>query len=216
MNRGDESHDGSLTQKGTRHMTRRLRFAALSALVLSIAVLPALAGAETFKFMGTTFRSCWEDTEGFTAPPDLQPIPLPSGNPPGTHFLRLTTQSNSGTTAFNSDGTVTGSDITSTSVRNTTTSRIGVSKVNCSGTWTLDPVTMQVSTSSTCDFTNTVGGTTTGTTTSHGLYQLAGTTLIRIDPPTPFVEKLDVLTGPNTPFSYQRVCTVSGTLHLVQ
>ena len=78
-------------------MSRHFRFAAFTVLVLSVAVLPAVAAAETFKFVGTSFRACWEDTEGFTAPPDLQPNPLPSGNPAGTHFLRLTTQSNSGT-----------------------------------------------------------------------------------------------------------------------
>jgi hypothetical protein len=197
-------------------MARRLRFAALTALALSVAVLPAVADAETVKFVGTSFRACWEDTEGFTAPPDLQPIPLPSGTPPGTHFLRLTTQSNSGTTIFNTDGTVTSTDLISTSIRNTTTSRVGVSELTCNGTWTLDAAAGRVATTSTCDFTNTVGGASTGTVTAHSFYRLAGTTLIRVDPATPVVETVNVLTGPGAPYSYQRACTVSGVLQLVQ
>lgn len=197
-------------------MARPTPFAALAAFALSIALLPASAGAETFKFVGTTFRSCWEDTEGFTAPPDLQPIPLPPGNPAGTHFLRLTTQSSSGTTIFNTDGTVTSTDITSTTIRNTTTSRVGVSEVACNGTWTLDAPTQQVGTTSTCNFTNTIGGSSTGTVSSHVIYRLAGTTLVRVDPATPVVETVNVLTGPGAPFSYQRVCSFSGTLHIVQ
>lgn len=196
-------------------MSRRTLFAALTALVLSLATAPAPSGAETFKFLGTGFRSCWEDTEGFTAPPDLQPIPLPPGNPPGTHFLRLTTQSNSAIVTFNTDGTVTSTDVISTSIRNTTTSRVGVSEVTCNGTWSLDPTTQQVSTTGTCEFTNTVGGTSTGTSTSHSFYRLAGTTLVRIDPATPVVETVNVLTGSGAPFSYQRVCASTGSLHLV-
>ena len=197
-------------------MARSMRFAALTVLALSVAALPAVAGAATFTFVGTTFRACWEDTEGFTAPPDLQPNPLPSGNPLGTHFVRLITQANSGTTVFNTDGTVTSTDIISTSIRNTTTSRVGVSEVACNGTWTLDGAAGRVATTSTCDFTNTIGGASTGNSTSHALYRLAGTTLIRIDPATPVVETVNVLTGPGAPFSYQRVCTVSGALHLAQ
>lgn len=196
-------------------MTRRLRSALLVALGLSVAALPAVAAAETFKFVGTTFRSCWEDTEGFTAPPDLQPIPLPSGNPPGTHFLRLTTSSNSGTTVFNTDGTLTSTDVNSTTIRNTTTSRVGVSEVACQGTWILDAAAQRINTTSTCNFTNTVGGTSTGTSTSHASYRLSDAILVRVNPAVPVVETVNVLTGPGAPFSYQRVCATSGTLHLV-
>jgi hypothetical protein len=73
-----------------------------------------------------------------------------------------------------------------------------------------------VSTTSTCTFDNTIGGSSTGTISSHALYQLAGTTLVRIDPPTPIVETVNVQTGPNAPFSYQRLCASSGALHLSQ
>lgn len=196
-------------------MTRRMLLAALAAFALSLASGAASVGAETFKFVGTGFRSCWEDTEGFTAPPDLQPIPLPAGNPPGTHFLRLTTQSNSSTVIFNTDGTVTSTGVISTSIRNTTTGRVGVSEVTCQATWTLDATTQRVSTSGTCQFANTIGGASTGTSTSQALYQITGTTLVRIDPPTPVVETVNVLTGPGAPFSYQRVCANTGSLHLV-
>jgi hypothetical protein len=180
------------------------------------AFLPALVSADTFTFAGTTFRSCWEDTEGFTPAPDLQPNPLPAGNPPGTHFVRLTTIASSQTVTFNSDGSTSSSDNLSTSIRNTATSRIGVSNVTCNGTWTFDQATQRIATTGTCNFTNTIGGSSTGTLTSHSIYRLAGTTLVRIDPDTPIVETVDVLTGPGAPFSYQRVCGSSGTLHLAQ
>ena len=111
---------------------------------------------------------------------------------------------------------MTSTDIISTSIRNTTTSRVGVSEVACNGTWTLDAATGRVATTSACNFTNTIGGSSTGTSTSHALYRLAGTTLIRIEPATPVVETINVLTGPNAPYSYQRVCTVSGVIYLVQ
>jgi hypothetical protein len=170
--------------------------------------------AETIRFTGSGFRACWEDTEGFTSPPDLQPNPLPGGTPPGTHFVRFTTFTSSGTTVFDTNGTLTSTDLTSTSIRNTTTSRVGVSQIDCTGTWTLDAATLRVSTASTCTFENTIGGSNTGTLTSHALYQIAGATLVRIDPPTPVVETVTVETGPNAPFSYQRVCATSGALHL--
>jgi hypothetical protein len=181
-----------------------------------VGVAATAASADTIKFVGSGFRSCWEDTEGFTSPPDLQPIPLPGGTPPGTHFIRMTTFSTSSTTVFDTDGTVTSTDATSTVIRNTTTSRVGVSQIDCTGTWTIDPAALQVSTVSTCTFENTIGGANTGTLTSHALYRLAGTTLVRLDPPTPVVETVDVQTGPNAPFSYQRVCASSGSLHLAQ
>jgi hypothetical protein len=198
-------------------MMRRIVLSALlAALAVGLAILPAPVSAETITFVGSSFRSCWEDTEGFTSPPDLQPNPLPGGTPPGTHFLRLTTSTNAGTTIFDTNGTVTSTDSTTTSIRNTTTGRVNVSQVDCTGTWSLDPATLRVSTDSTCSFENTIGGASTGTTTSQALYQLAGTTLVRINPPTPVVETVNVLTGPGAPFSYQRVCAASGALHLSQ
>ena len=197
-------------------MSRRLLFAALAALGLSVAILPASAGAATFTFVGTTFRSCWEDTEGFTAPPDLQPIPLPSGNPPGTHFLRLTTSANSSTVIFDTNGTVTTTDNISTSIRDTTTSRVAVSQLTCTGTLTFDPASQRVDTTSTCNFTNTIGGASTGTFGTRAIYRVVGTTLVRLQPATPEVETFNVLTGSGAPFSFQRVCGASGTLHLVQ
>jgi hypothetical protein len=198
-------------------MTRRLLFASLAALGLSVAVLPASAGADTFTFVGSSFRSCWEDTEGFTAPPDLQPIPLPGGSPAGTHFLRLTSHSISATTIFNTTGTVTVTDNVATAIRNTTTGRVGSSQATCTGTWTFDPATQRVNTTSTCNVTDTIGDANTATVVStQAIYRLAGTILVRIEPATPVVETVNVLTGTGAPFSYQRVCGFSGTLHLVQ
>jgi hypothetical protein len=193
----------------------RTLIALLATFAVCLALVPARAGAESFTFTGTTFRSCWEDTEGFTAPPDLQPIPLPGGTPPGTHFLRLTTGSNSGTVTLNTDGTVTTTS-QSTTIRNTTTSRVGVSEVTCNGTWTFDPAALRLETTGQCNFANTIGGANTGTTPLNVSYRLVGTTLVRVEPATPPIETVNVLTGANAPFSYQRLCAVSGTLHLVQ
>ena len=196
-------------------MTRRVLLGALAALGLSVAILPASAGAATFTFVGTTFRSCWEDTEGFTAPPDLQPIPLPSGTPPGTHFLRLTTSANSSTVIFDTSGTLTSTE-TTTNIRSTTTTRVGVSETTCTGTLTFDPATQRVETTSTCNFASTIGGASTGTLGARRIYRVVGTTLVRLDPATPDVETVNVLTGSGAPYSFQRVCGHSGTLHLVQ
>jgi hypothetical protein len=197
-------------------MTPRVLFTALlAALGLSFAVLPVSTGAATFNFAGTTSRSCWEDTEGFTSPPDLQPIALPAGSPPGTHFLRQTDTAIFSTVALNTDGTLT-STSTGTTIRGTTTGRVNGSETACNGTWTFDAATQRLSTTTTCSFTNTVGGSSTGTLDQHTIYRLAGTILVLVEPTTPLVETVNVLTGSGAPFSYQRVCGRSGTLHLVQ
>jgi len=192
----------------------RLFTALVAAIGLSFSVLPVSAGAATFTLAGTTFRSCWEDTEGFTSPPDLQPIPLPAGSP-GTHFLRQTDTSTSSTVVLNTNGTLT-STITGTTIRSTTTGRVNGSETVCNGTWTFDAATQRLSTTSTCNFTNTFGGSSTGTLDQQAIYRLAGTILVLAEPPTPVVETVNVLTGSGAPFSYQRVCGRSGTLHLVQ
>jgi hypothetical protein len=192
-------------------MNRRVAFAVLTVLGVCLMVLPAVAFAATFTFEGTTYRSCWDDTEGFTAPPDLQPIPLPGGNPPGVHFLRLVTAAVSSTVVFNTDGTLTSTN-TDTEIRNTTTGRVGVTINTCSGTWTFDAATQQVNTTRTCNFTNTIGGDSTGTSVSHVTYSLVGTTLVRVQPLTPEVVTVNVLTGTNAPFSFQQVCGGSQTL----
>ena len=196
-------------------MNRRLLFAVLPVLGVCVMVLPALSVAATFTFEGTAFRSCWDDTEGFTAAPDLQPNPLPGGNPPGTHFLRLTTTASSTTVIIDTNGTLT-SDSTSTTIRNTTTGRLGVTPFTCSGTWTFDAATQQFSDTLNCNFTTTTGGDSTGTFVRLATYRVAGTTLVLIEPPTPVVETVNVLTGSGAPFSYQRVCGTSQTLFFVQ
>ncbi len=196
-------------------MNRRVAFAVLTVLGVCLLVLPAVASAATFTFAGTTFRSCWDDTEGFTAAPDLQPIPLPGGTPPGVHFLRQVTAAVSATIVFSTDGTLTSTN-TDTEIRNTTTGRVGVTMNTCSGTWTFDAATQQVTTTRNCNFTNTIGGDSTGTSVSHATYILAGLTLVRIQPLTPEVVTVNVQTGANAPFSFQQVCGGSQALFFVK
>lgn len=193
-------------------MNQRSLVAALTILTVCLAGLPAPAVAQTFTFLGTGLRSCWEDTEGFTAAPDLQPIPLPAGDPPGTHFRRRSDLTTSSTVIINTNGTHTTS-IISTIVRNTGTS-IAVSTSTCSGPVTFDNGTQTLSVTNNCSFTNTIGGNSTGTLVTHTDYSLAGTTLVRREPSTPEVETVNVLTGTGAPFSYQRVCASTGSLHL--
>jgi hypothetical protein len=192
-------------------------FAALTTLLVCSVVASAPVGAATFTFVGSLFRSCWEDTEGFTAAPDLQPNPLPGGSPTGTHFMRFTTQGNSRTVVFNTDGTVAVTEDISTAIRNTTSGRVGGSSTTCNGTWTFDAGTQVLSTDSTCNFTGIVGGANSGTiTNAKTTYRVAGTTLVLLEPTTPVVETVNVLTGNGAPFSYDRVCGRSGSLYFVQ
>jgi hypothetical protein len=198
-------------------MIQRSIAVALAALGLSLVVLPVSAGAATFTLVGTTARSCWEDTEGFTAPPDLQPNPLPAGSPPGTHFLRMTNHSTSSTVVLDTNGTVIVTDTITATIRNTTSGRVGGSQATCSGNWTFDAGTQRLTTTTTCNVTDLVGDSNTATiVATQAVYRLAGTILVRLETAPPPVETINVLTGPGAPFTYQRVCGASGTLHLVQ
>jgi hypothetical protein len=168
------------------------------------------AAAATFTFAGTQTRSCWEDTEGFDA---FQPKPLPAPLPGGIHFLRFTTSSDSQTFALNTDGTYT-STIVATILRTVGNGQTLVSHSTCNGTWTFDAGPLILHTQGTCAFTDTIGGTSTGTATGlQSDYQLAGTILVRLDPDPPVIEAVHVNQNPPTPaFDYQRVCARSATL----
>jgi hypothetical protein len=168
------------------------------------------AAAATFTFAGTQTRSCLEDTEGFSA---FQPIPLPSPLPGGVHFLRSTTSSDSQTFVLNTDGTYT-STIVGTIIRPAGNGQTIVSHSTCNGSWTFDAGPLMLHTQGTCAFTDTIGGTSTGTVTGlQSDYQLAGTILVRLDPDPPVIETVHVnQNGPTAAFDYQRVCARSATL----
>jgi hypothetical protein len=196
-------------------MTRRSIGLALMLALLAAGVQSA--SAASFTFADTTFRSCWEDTEGFDA--NLQPRPLPSPLPAGTHFIRLTTSSDTGDFILNLDGTFTSTTI-NTNIRNVGVGngQVGVSHSTCNGTWTFDAGSQTLNTQATCTFTNTTGGTNTGTVTGGAsVYQLAGTILVRIGPDPPPVATVHVdQNGPTAAFDYQRVCSHSTTLHFLK
>lgn len=180
-------------------MNRRLALTAFTALSVCFTLTPMPAHAATFTLVGSSFRSCVEDTEGFTAAPDFQPNPLPGGNPTGTHFLRVTNHANQVTT----------------NIRNTTPPRILVVTSTCNGTWNFDVGAQEFSTATTCSFSDIVPGPSTGTIGNlHATYRIAGTSLVRVEPTTPVVETVNVATGTGAPFSYQRICGTSATLTL--
>ena len=196
-------------------MNRRLALTAFTALSVCFTLTPMAAHAATFTLVGSSFRSCVEDTEGFTAAPDFQPNPLPGGNPTGTHFLRVTNHANSTTLVIDTNGTVTVTDQVTTNIRNTTPPRILVVTSTCNGTWNFDVGAQEFSTATTCSFSDIVPGPSTGTIGNlHATYRIAGTSLVRVEPTTPVVETVNVATGTGAPFSYQRICGTSATLTL--
>ena len=87
----------------------------LGILLLGGAGVSPASAADAVNLVSTTTRTCIEDTEGFDA--NLQPTPLPSFLPGGTHFIRVSTHSDSGQGVFNLDGTLS-SSFDGTSIRN--------------------------------------------------------------------------------------------------
>jgi hypothetical protein len=184
-------------------------------LMLLIGLSAQLAVADGFTFASTAFSSCWEDTEGFDA--NLQPKPIPSPTPAGTHFAQLTMKTDTGQVVLNLDGTVT-STFTTTNLHDVGVgnNQFSISHSTCPGTWTFDPATQTLHTQYTCTFTSTTGS--TGTVPGQGgIYRLAGTTLVGIGQDPPRIDVIHVdQNGASAAFDIQRICNHSGAMYFVK
>jgi hypothetical protein len=185
------------------------RFTAMIAVALSIAAVASPAHAQSVQFQASVQRTCVEDTAGFDA--NLQPNPLPANPPAGsTNFIRQTSGADFTMYTFNGDGTFS-TQGTSTNIR--TNNTVGESTFNCTGTFSVN-AGLSLSTSASCTFQDSIPNMDSGTVTgSSSMIQITqGINLLMISsslPPT--VETVNVTVPGGNPFSYQRVCTRAGS-----
>jgi len=190
----------------------RRPFIMATAVALSLAGLAGgkPAAAQPFLFQSSTKLSCWEDTAGFDV--NMQPIPL-TGPASPVNFSHPTESSHFVLITFNADGTVAIQGQAST-IRPTATNVFAESTFNCTGTAAFNPSTLTVTvTTTSCTFQDTLPAASTGTTSgSQAIYKVTqgiGLQVTAAHPPS--VETVSVVTGPNAPFSFQRICTSAGS-----
>ena len=176
--------------------------------------LVALAGESqadqtSIQFKASDQHTCWEDTAGFDA--NLQPNPLPANPPPGSiNFIRQTHGADFSVLTFNADGTFTSQGTTSTIRSNTS---FGESTFSCSGTFAVQP-NLSVTTNPACTFQNTVPSGDHGTITGGAslLQVTQGIELLMLSSlHPPVIETVNVTVPDGTPFTFQRLCTRAGS-----
>jgi len=194
-------------------MRTRSTMATAIAVALALMALADLrpAAAQPMQFQTSSKVSCWEDTAGFSA--NLQPL-TPPGSVSPVNFSRPSEAANFTLVIFGLDGasvTLQGQDST---FRPTAANPFSESTFTCAGTFVFDPVTQRITvTTTSCTFQDTLPSPGSGTITGGViLYQATeGIALQLTAPHPPVVETVNVTTGPNAPYSYQRVCARAGT-----
>lgn len=208
----------------------RLPSLIVGVIALSSVVLAAgsQAFAQSFTFAFSNQTTCWDDTEGFDA--NFQPIPVPTPTPAGTHFVRRSHSVNTGTTTFRADGTLTTQNQSSTINTGGNTS-FGQTASMCNGTFVFNPANQTLTTSSSCNFQDSLPSTDSGTTTNiHRAFQLTpdnavtvvggvpqlspDTQLQQVNVHPPFVETVQVNLAGGGTLTYSRICTHAGNLVL--
>ncbi len=193
-----------------------------TAIGLSLVALAGQSQAQSVQFQGSVQSTCWEDTAGFDA--SLQPNPLPVSPPPGsTNFLRRSHSADF--TVYTLDAAL---NISSTGnhshIRSGGTSFVE-STSTCSGSFVINTLpgrdpnlidNLDLVTSSSCTFQDTVPSGASGTVTGiHTILQLTqGIDLLMVSAQhPPSIETVNVTNNPGgQPYSYQRLCERAGSL----
>jgi hypothetical protein len=186
------------------------KLATLVAAALSIVSLATPAHAQSVQFQASIQRTCLEDTAGFDA--NLQPNPLPANPPPGSvNFIRRTHTSELYVLTFNADGSFTSQGSTTTIRSNNS---VGESTFSCAGTFAVNAdLSVDTTITPACPFQEANGesGTVAGGGSHLKVAQGIGHLLIS-SPHPPHVETVNVTTNPGgSPFSFERVCGRSGS-----